>query len=91
MAVLSCQNMHSLQIPSHADETPFTADGVHPSKQELSEAHNGLYDAEDRFDSALSFGIDCPTVFCLQSMLHLSDSIDIIHYPAKMAARKSVL
>ena len=78
MAILSRQNMHSLQVPSHADEIPFPADGFHPSKQELSEAHNSLDDAEDRFDSALSFGIDCPTVFCLQSMLHLSDSINIL-------------
>ena len=70
--------MHSTQVLSHADEIPFPADGFHPSKQELSEAHNSLDDAEDRFDSAFSFGIDYPIVFCLQSMLLLSDSIDIL-------------
>lgn len=70
--------MHSTQVLSHADEIPFPADGFHPSKQELSEAHNSLDDAKDRFDSAFSFGIDYPIVFCLQSMLLLSESIDIL-------------
>jgi len=32
LAVLSSQNMHSFQVPSHADEIPFTADGFHPSE-----------------------------------------------------------
>ena len=70
--------MHSFQVPSHANEIPFTADGFHPSEQELSEAHNSLDDTEDRFDSTFSSSIDCPTVFGLQSRLHLSDSIGIL-------------
>ena len=63
--VLSRQNMHSLQVPSHANEIPFTADGFHPSEQELPEAHNSFDDTEDRFDSAFSSSIECPTIYCL--------------------------
>ena len=69
--------MHSLQVPSHADQVPFSADGLHPAEGELSEAHNGLDDTEDWFDSAFSFGIDCSTVFRLQPVLHLGDGIGI--------------
>lgn len=34
--------MHSHQVPSHADQLPFSADGLHSTEQELAETHNGL-------------------------------------------------
>lgn len=56
-AALGCQGMQPFQIPGHADQIPFSAGALHPSEQELPEAHDRLDDAEDRFNGAFSFGV----------------------------------
>lgn len=70
--------MSPLQVPGHADQIPLSADGLHPSEQELAESPDGLDDAEDRFDGAFPFAVEGPTVLGLQSMLHLGHGIGVV-------------
>ena len=69
--------MQPFQVPGHADQVPFTADRRHPAQQELAEPHDGLDDAEHRFDRAFSPGVKGSAFRCLQAVLHLRHGIGI--------------
>jgi len=52
------QGMHSLQIPSNADQTPFTLNGVQPAQQKLPEPLHLFNDAKDSFHCGFACGIN---------------------------------
>ena len=68
--ISSLQCMHSFQIPSNTDQTPFTFNCAQAAQQELPESLYLFDDAKHRFHRGFAYRIDCFSFLGLQPMPH---------------------
>src|SRR5665811_996504 len=72
-SLLGTKDKHPLDVPGHGHKSPFAANPVDPTQQELPEAHHGFDDPEHRLRDLLAQSVEVTALRRLQpvSYTHL--------------------
>jgi hypothetical protein len=66
---------HALDVPTHGHQLPFALHLLQPPQTELSEAHDGLDDSEDRLWGALAQRVHRTAFRGAQAMAHAGECV----------------